>query len=634
MGSQVEIGGEIAGYRVESILGRGGMGVVYLAEHLRLKRKVALKVLAPELSADERFRERFVRESELAASLDHPNVVTVHDAGEQDGLLYIAMRFVEGTDLKTVIERDGPMALDRAASIVAQVASALDAAHAKGLIHRDVKPANVLIRRDPDGSEHAYLTDFGLTKRPDETTGLTKTGQFMGSVDYAAPEQFEGKPLDARTDVYSLACVAYECLTGKVPYPLDQEAAVMYAHLQAPPPRVSATRDGIPGPVDDVVARGMAKRPEDRYRSAGALASALRRTLAPERPGERIDAPAGRPRWLLPAGATVIVAMVAVVAFLLLRHEPGSGPAGPGPSATLPATGLILRIDPSTGSKPSSIHPALRPRSMAVGGGFVWIGANVAVEKVRSADGAVVADVRGAAGTCNYGTACQITSIAIVDGHVWVAAPTTTTTGGGQIAEIDASTNRIVHHVDVPSATALLYFDGSLWVTNPAQGELTRIDPTTRKVLATLAAESSSRPSTMAGGEGAVWVVDGTGGIVSRIDATANRVTVRIPTEDASGVAVGEGGVWITSTKKGTVTEYDLQGSRVIRSVQVARSADSIVVANGSVWVASFTDGRVIQLDPASGKILRVIDARPAPYALVEGEGSIWVMEAPGFVAG
>jgi virginiamycin B lyase len=271
---------------------------------------------------------------------------------------------------------------------------------------------------------------------------------------------------------------------------------------------------------------------------------------------------------------------------------------------------------------------------MAVGGGFVWIGGTTAVEKVRSADGAVVADVQGVAGTCNYGTACQITSIALVGGHVWVAAPTTTTTGGGQIAEIDASTNRIVRHVDVPNATALVYFDGSLWITNPAQGEVTRIDPDTGKVLATVAAESSSRPSTIAGGEGAVWVVDGSGGIVSRIDATSNRVTVRIPTENASGVAVDEGGVWVTSATKGIVTEYDLQGSRVIRSVRVARSADSIVVADGSVWVASYGDGTVSRLDPASGKILKVIDAGPAPYALVEGEGSIWVMEAPGFAPG
>src|SRR5947208_4636816 len=261
MNGDPRVGTEVAGYRIESLIGRGGMGVVYLAEHLRLKRKAALKVLAPELAGDERFRSRFLVEAELAASLDHPNIVTVFDAGEADGLLYIAMRLVEGTDLKTLIEREGPLALDRTASIIAQVASALDAAHTKGLIHRDVKPANVLI----GGTDHAYLTDFGLTKRPDQTTGLTKTGQFMGSVDYAAPEQFEGKPLDARTDVYSLACVTYECLTGEVPFRRHQEAAVTYAHLRDAPPNPTARPADLPHAVDAVLVRGMGKKPDDRF---------------------------------------------------------------------------------------------------------------------------------------------------------------------------------------------------------------------------------------------------------------------------------------------------------------------------------------------------------------------------------
>src|SRR6266498_3055477 len=257
----VRVGTELAGYRIESVIGRGGMGVVYVADHLRLKRKAALKVLAPELASDERFRERFVIESELAASLEHPNIVPIYDAGEADGLLYIAMRLIEGRDLKTLIEREGSLDPDRTVSLISQVASALDAAHAKGLIHRDVKPANVLI----GGTDHAYLTDFGLTKRPDQTTGLTKTGQFMGSLDYAAPEQFEGKPLDARTDVYSLGCVAYECLTGEVPFKADNQAALVYAHLLTAPPVPSAKRPELPPGLDVVVAKAMAKKPEDRY---------------------------------------------------------------------------------------------------------------------------------------------------------------------------------------------------------------------------------------------------------------------------------------------------------------------------------------------------------------------------------
>src|SRR6266536_2371751 len=323
----VRVGTELAGYRIESVIGRGGMGVVYLAEHLRLKRKAALKVLAPELASDERFRSRFLVEAELAASLDHPNIVTVFDAGEADGLLYIAMRLVEGTDLHTVIEREGPLALDRTASIITQVASALDAAHAKGLIHRDVKPANVLI----GGTDHAYLTDFGLTKRPDQTTGLTKTGQFMGSVDYAAPEQFEGKPLDARTNVYSLACVAFECLTGKVPYPRDQEAAVMYAHLRDAPPRPSASRPDLPPAIDEVISQGMAKRPEDRYRSAGGFAQALRSALSGS-PGGLPPVGRARGRRRVLVAAAVGLALVAGGVAAALVSGDGKSPSPPGPS--------------------------------------------------------------------------------------------------------------------------------------------------------------------------------------------------------------------------------------------------------------------------------------------------------------
>src|SRR2546425_511966 len=290
------IGTEFAGYRIESVIGRGGMGVVYLAEQLRLSRRVALKVLPPELAEDERFRDRFIHESKLAASLDNPHVVDVYDAGEADGALYLAMRYVEGTDLKTLIKREGPLELERVLALLTQVASALDAAHQRGLVHRDVKAANVLVeaRTSPD-REHAYLADFGLTKRPDSISGLTKTGQFLGSVEYAAPEQFEGKKLDARTDVYSVGCMAYECLTGAVPYPRDNEAAVMFAHLRETPPKVTASRPDLPAALDVVVGTAMAKRPEDRYPAAGALAEALEAAAR----GERAELEGPRPRILV-----------------------------------------------------------------------------------------------------------------------------------------------------------------------------------------------------------------------------------------------------------------------------------------------------------------------------------------------
>src|SRR5438477_1688580 len=270
------VGTELAGYRIESEIGRGGMGIVYAAEHLRLGRRAALKVLPPELAADDGFRQRFVHESKLAAGLDHPNVVDIYDAGEAHGLLYLAMRYVRGSDLRTLIVQEGPLDPERAVALVTQVAAALDAAHGAGLVHRDVKPANVLVEPGGDGEgEHAYLTDFGLTKRPESVGGPTRTGQFLGSVEYAAPEQFEGGKLDARTDVYSLGCVAFECLAGSAPFPRESEAAVMFAHLKEPVPRVTLRRPDLPAGLDVVIARAMAKQPEHRYAAARALAGAM-----------------------------------------------------------------------------------------------------------------------------------------------------------------------------------------------------------------------------------------------------------------------------------------------------------------------------------------------------------------------
>src|SRR5437867_4812247 len=230
------------------------MAVVYLAEHLRLGRKVALKVLDPEMGEDEDFRERFVRESRIAAGLDHPNVVTVYDAGEADGVLYLSMRYVEGTDLERLLRGVTKLEPPRAVSIVSQCAAALDAAHAEGLVHRDVKPANILLSsegRTP--SDRVYLSDFGVTKRLHSGAGLTRTGQFVGTVDYVAPEQIRGEDVDGRADVYSLGCVLYRCLTGEVPFPRETEVGRIYAHLQDDPRAPSDGWPELPSAVDEVI---------------------------------------------------------------------------------------------------------------------------------------------------------------------------------------------------------------------------------------------------------------------------------------------------------------------------------------------------------------------------------------------
>jgi serine/threonine protein kinase len=271
MAAHTRIGTEVAGFRIESVLGRGGMSVVYIAEQIRLGRRVAFKVLTTELAWDEQFRERFVRESHIAAAIDHPNIIPIYDAGEAEGLLYIAMRFVQGPDLKEVLKR-GNLGLGRTIFVIEQLASALDSAHTHSLVHRDVKPGNILLEESTD---HVYLTDFGVAKQT-TARGLTSTGHFLGTVEYAAPEQIEGGHVDARTDVYALGCVLYECLTGSPPFSQGTEHAVLHAHLVDPPPSVSRVRPELPLAFDGVIATAMAKDPNERYGSCGELARAAR----------------------------------------------------------------------------------------------------------------------------------------------------------------------------------------------------------------------------------------------------------------------------------------------------------------------------------------------------------------------
>lgn len=272
------VGKQIAGYRVEREIGRGGMAVVYCARDLRLDRTVALKLLAPELARNDTFRQRFTHESRVAAAIEHPHIVPVFEAGETDGVLYIAMRYVPGLDLRHLLDDSGPLPVKTALRIAAQVASALDAAHDHGLVHRDVKPGNILVAKgtDSDHPEHVYLTDFGLTKKSLSLTGFTTVGQFVGTLDYVAPEQISGRPVDGRCDVYSLACVVHETMAGGPPFQRDDDMALLWAHQYDQPPRLTEKRPEIPAALDGVLAKALAKSPEDRYGSCLEFAAALR----------------------------------------------------------------------------------------------------------------------------------------------------------------------------------------------------------------------------------------------------------------------------------------------------------------------------------------------------------------------
>jgi serine/threonine-protein kinase len=332
------IGTQFAGYRIEALLGRGGMAVVYGAENPRLGIRVALKVLAPELSDDEAFREQFVRESRLAAALNHPGIITIYDAGEADGSLFIAMRYVAG-DLRETLRRDGPLPLTRALPIVGQVADALDAAHAERLVHRDVKPGNILLDAGAAGGpERAYLADFGLTKHVGSTLASATSGRFVGTIDYMAPEQIESGTVDGRADLYSLGCVAFECLTGSPPFPRETDAAVLWAHMKEPPPRASERGDReLPAAVDDAIWRALEKEPAARFDSCVDLVAALRagaeggpgrrrrrrvRTAAAGAPATGARQATGGPRRALALAAAALVGAGAAAVAVLLALDP------------------------------------------------------------------------------------------------------------------------------------------------------------------------------------------------------------------------------------------------------------------------------------------------------------------------
>jgi hypothetical protein len=369
-------GDEFAGYRIERRLGRGGMGILYLALEAGLERQVALKLIAPEAAADEVFARRFAEESRIAAAIEHPNVVPIYAAGEEEGVPWIAMRFLPGSDLGRRLAREGRVDRREAVSLIAQVGNGLDAIHAAGLVHRDVKPANVLLAGEP-GAQHAYITDFGVARNVATESGLTQTGRFVGTLDYVAPEQISGQPIDARADVYALGCLLFKLLTGEVPFPREGEAARLYAHLHDPPPAPSLYIPETPMALDDVVMRAMSKSPEDRYPSAGDLGRAAQAALSggvvavPERTvatgaaatresepptrkaPDEVPGPKARRRPLLAGGALALLAAVAVAVLLASGGGGDSTDAAGGkPHAT--TSSRERTAGPKPNEKPSS----------------------------------------------------------------------------------------------------------------------------------------------------------------------------------------------------------------------------------------------------------------------------------------
>ena len=361
MGTTPRLGPEFGGYRIEGLIGRGGMGEVYLAHHPRLDVKHVIKVLSQQYADDESFRERFVREAQLAASLSHPNIIPIYDFGEEQGLLFLVMPYIEGSDLRRMLQNQGHLEPAEAIRVLEPVASALDAAHAEGLVHRDVKPENILIQRRASGAFRVYLTDFGLTKRLESSSALTRMDQILGTLYYIAPEQIHRQDIDGRTDIYSLGCVLYECLTGRTPFDRETEGALLFAHLMDPPPKVTAVRPELSAEVDGVVARAMAKEKEHRHATCQALVDAAREALRPV--AQRGPAPMPPMPGPPPMQRTIQVDSSQVPP--VPTGTPGAVPVPPGPLPTPPPH----RVEP--------FRPPQAPRRRV--GLFVGIGGAVAV---------------------------------------------------------------------------------------------------------------------------------------------------------------------------------------------------------------------------------------------------------------
>jgi YVTN family beta-propeller protein len=618
-GLDPRISTELAGYRIDALAGRGGMGVVYRAHHLHLDRRVALKVLVPELAEDEGFRERFLRESRVAASIDHRGVIPIYDAGEAEGVLYIAMRYVDGTDLRSLLTGAGQLEPQRALAIVGQVAGALDAAHARGLVHRDVKPANILIAEEAGEEIQVYLSDFGLTKATGSGPSLTGTGQFVGTVEYAAPEQIEGQPLDGRSDQYSLACVLQECLAGEPPFVRESQLAMLFAHVTDAPTPPSSQRPELPVELDSVLGKGLAKDPADRYGSCRELVTAAREALGissgvhlePTR--ETTAAPAARRgRWLvLIAVVTALVAAAAVVAILLASR-------GDGGETDVPTTvteNTLSSIDPETNTFASTLEVGARPQTLAIGPDGIWV-ANFGSRTVVR-----VEPQTNTAGT-PIGSGGTPTGIAVGEGAVWV-----TNSFDGVVTRIDPERNAIDDSIPTGSGSeAIAVGEGSVWVADSLAGTLLRIDPATNEPAEPIPVGES--PTGVAVGGGSVWVANSGDSTVSRVHPGTGEVVETIPLRFApDAIAFGPSGVWVTNSQDDSVSRIDPATNRVALTVPVGDGPAGLAVGNDAVWVANLLGGTISRIDTAAASptVVATITVGAGPDGVAIGDdGTVW----------
>ena len=593
-----EVGTQFAGYRIEGVVARGGMGVVYRATELALDRPVALKLIAPELAGDDSFRERFLRESRLAASIDHAGILPVYAAGEAEGELYLASRFVDGTDLRALLE-DGPLPPERAVVLVGQVADALDAAHGRGLVHRDVKPGNVLV----DTADHCYLSDFGLTTQLAEGGGTTIPGRLAGSLDYLAPEQIRHEDVDGRADQYALACVLCELLSGTPPFRRETEAQTLWAHMQEEPTTLLAYQE-----LEPVLSRALAKEPEDRYENCNEFVDAARATLglgpspiAIRRRQRRIG---GR---LLGVGAGLLaVAIVAVVLALTLRPD----------AALEAAPNSVGAIDPVSLELTSVTSVGNTPTEVAASDDWVWV--------INSNDGTgtisrIDARTRRLASTFSVGGTPR--NIVAAFDSLWVG------TTEGQVFRVEPSTDLVETSWTLPNAgeeTAFEFDQGAGWLTAGPNAvwagssrAISRIDPTTLL----LRPHESAAWGPMDYGFGSLWVL---GRELERLSAATLRPIATIGLGGGYvDIATGFGSLWIADDEGGAVLRLAPRRGAIVATYGLGGSPFGVAVGANAVWAAS-DDGTVARIDPATGEV-SAARVGGAPRVVDVGADAVWV---------
>jgi YVTN family beta-propeller protein len=671
------VGAVVGGYRVESVLGSGSMGTVYSALDVALERRVALKVLTPELARDERFRERFLRESKLAASLEHPHIVPIHAAGEVDGVLFLAMRYVDGRDLSALLDSLGRLDPERAVHIVGQVAGALDGAHARGLVHRDVKPANILLAHHRSGDDYAYLCDFGLAKHASTVSSLTGSRAIVGTVDYLSPEQIAGGPVDGRVDVYALGCVLYQCITGEPPFRRENDLAALLAHANDPVPRPSERRAELPQAFDDVIARALAKDREARFPTCAALMEATQAVL-------RGEVPVLPPVAAGPTAAVRTFLFADVRGYTSFTREHGDeaaaalarrfasivgelAPAHSGKLQELRGDEALVVFDSARAALRFALALQAKvaedelPRSVGVG---LDAGEAVPVE-----EGYRGGALNRAARLCSLAKPGEVLAS---DAVRELAGATEGVAYGFRRVERIKGFEKPVGVIEIRPAELPPRRELARRIKRSAAGSRPRIRLATIAVVVIIAAAliaalglfgrdetafdvdsialldaqtlepvgSFDQPNPAdilwADPRGGLWSFDIVGGSVARIDPESREVTARFPTTVSfGGVALGDGSLWLGDYDRAGVVRLDPSYGSVIARIDLPIAEEhqgdltnDVTFGAGSVWVSyGKWPFRIARIDPRTNRVVKSFDleGNEGQAYIKFGDGGLWV---------